>query len=159
MAWVIGIGIFLFLLFAFPRAVVGLIALCGVGIGGFFLWNKIETDERNRLRTAVTVKVTHDLERCSTEYPLLVRIDNGSKNAVEKVSFGIEGKRAGYSDPLYDSGYQGYSSDKILASGEGWSNCWTLPRQAYGASEQGIALHLPETLVWTVKNPNPVFQN
>jgi hypothetical protein len=54
MAWVIGIGIFLFLLFAFPRAVVGLIALCGVGIGGFFLWNKIETDERNRLRTAVT---------------------------------------------------------------------------------------------------------
>ena len=158
MAWVIGIGIFLFLLFAFPRAVVGLIALCGVGIGGFFLWNKIETDERNRLRASVTVTVTHDLERCSLEYPLLVRIHNGSENAVEKVSFGIEGNRAGYSDPLYDSGYLGYSSDKIIAGGEGWTSCWTLPRQAYGTSEQRIALYPPETLVWTVTGSSPVFE-
>ena len=116
MAWVIGIGIFLFLLFVFPRAMVGLIVLCGVGIGGFLLWDKIKTDERARLRASVTVTVTHDLERCSPEHPLFVQIHNGSEGTIEKVSFGIEGNRAGYSDPLYDSsgsGYQSYSSDKI----------------------------------------------
>jgi hypothetical protein len=159
MAWVIGIGIFLFLLFAFPRAMVGLIVLCGVGIGGFLLWDKIKTDERARLRAAVTVTVTHNIERCSPEYPLFIRIQNGSEDTVEKVSFGIEGNRAGYSDPLYDSGYQGYSSDKIIASGEGWANCWTLPRTAYGTSEQRLALYLPETLVWTVKNSSPTFRS
>jgi len=85
---------------------VGLIVLFGVGIGGFLLWDQIESDKRIRLRAAVTATVSHDLERCSPEYPLLARILNGSKNVVEKVSFGIEGNLAGYSDPLYDSGYQ-----------------------------------------------------
>jgi hypothetical protein len=159
MAWVIGIGIFLFLLFAFPRAIVGLIVLCGVIIGGALLWDKIKTDERARLRAAVTVTVAHDLEQCSPEYPLFVRINNGSENTVEKVSFGVDGNRAGYSDPIYESDYQGYSSDKIIARGDSWSTCWTLPRTAYGTSEQMLALHLPETLVWTVKNISPRFNN
>ena len=159
MAWVIGIGIFLFLLFAFPRAMVGLIVLCAVVIGGFLLWDNIKTDARARLRAAVTVTISHDLELCSPEYPLFIRIHNGSEDTVEKVSFGIVGNRAGYSDPLYDSGYLGYSSDKIIASGEGWASCWTLPRTAYGTSEQRLALYLPETLVWTVKNSSPTFRS
>ena len=47
--WIIGIGVFLLLLFAFPRPMLGLIVLCGVGIGGLFLSNKIKTEERTRL--------------------------------------------------------------------------------------------------------------
>lgn len=157
MAWVIGIGIFLFLLFAFPRAMLGLIALCGLGIGGFLLWTKLDSDKRARETAAISITVTYDLERCSPEYPLFVGIVNASDNTLEAVSFGIEGHRTGYSEPLYDSGYLGYSSDRIIASGDGWANCWTLPRQAYGAAEQSIALNPPSTLVWTAKNPSPRF--
>ena len=55
MAWVIGIGIFLFLLFAFPRAMGGLIVLCGLAIGGFLLWEKLERDNRARERAAISI--------------------------------------------------------------------------------------------------------
>jgi len=158
MAWVIGIGIFLFLLFVFPRAMVGLIILCGVVIGGWLLWDKIKSEERARKRSAVSITVTHDLEMCSPEHPLLVRILNGADDTVEKVKFGIEGRRAGYSDPLYDS-FRGYSSDRIIASGAEWASCWALPQKDYGVSEQRIALNPPETLVWTVRNISPIFRN
>jgi len=159
MAWVVGIGIFFFLLFVFPRAVIGLIVLCGVVIGGYILWTEMENDERARKRATISITVTHDLERCSSDYPLFVRILNSSDDTVERVSFGIEGHRAGYSDPLYNSGYLGYSSDRIISSGDGWANCWTLPRQEFGASEKRIALNPPETLVWTVKNAYPTFRD
>ena len=162
MAWVIGIGIFLFLLFAFPRPVVGLIVglvvLCGVVIGGFSLWEKIKNDERAQKYAAVSVTVTRDLERCSPEYPLLVHIVNGSEDTVAKISFDILGHLAGYSDPLYDSGYGYYSSDRIIASGSEWTNCWPLPQQASGASEQRIALNPPESLIWSVKTKRPTFR-
>lgn len=51
MAWVIGIGIFLFLLFAFPWAMVGLIVLCGVGISGFLMVIRYFTVEDRRHAT------------------------------------------------------------------------------------------------------------
>ncbi|NGQ93451.1 hypothetical protein G5V65_21500 [Rhodobacter sp. HX-7-19] len=58
MAWVIGIGIFLFLLFAFPRAMGGLIVLCGLAIGGFLLWQKLESGNRARERAAISITPT-----------------------------------------------------------------------------------------------------
>ena len=60
MAWVVGIGIFFFLLFVFPRAVIGLIVLCGVVIGGYILWTEMENDERARKRATISITVTHD---------------------------------------------------------------------------------------------------
>ena len=158
MAWVVGIGIFLFLLFAFPRSMGALIVLCGLAIGGFLLWQKLEIDNRARERAAISITVSYDLERCSSDFPLFIEIVNGSDRTLEAVSFGIEGRRTGYSEPLYDSGYLGYSSDRIIASNDGWANCWTLPRQAYGASDQIIALNPPDTLTWSAKNPSPRFR-
>lgn len=158
MAWVIGIGIFLFLFFTFPRAMGGLIALCGLAIGGFLLWIKLENDNRARERASISITASYDLERCSSDFPLLIGIVNGSDKMLEAVSFGVEGYRAGYSDPLYDSGYLGYSSDRIIASNDGWTNCWTLPRQAYGVSDQIIATNPPDTLSWSAKNPSPRFR-
>jgi len=102
--------------------------------------------------------VSYDLERCSSDFPLFIGIVNGSDRTLEAVSFGIEGHRTGYSEPLYDSGYLGYSSDRIIASNDGWANCWTLPRQAYGASDQIIAMNPPDTLTWSAKNPSPRFR-
>lgn len=82
-------------------------------------------------RQGNSVVGVYDLEKCSAEYPLWVGILNESDDTVEKFSFSIEGHLEGYSDPLYDSGYSGYSSDRIIPSGEGITACWTLPRQAY----------------------------
>lgn len=158
MAWVIGIGIFLFLLFSFPRAMGGLIAICGLAIGGFFLWGKLEGDRIAREIAAISITVTYDLGRCSPEYPLFVAILNGSNRTLEKVSFELEGHRSGYSEPLYGRSYSSYSSDRIIASGDGWASCWALPEQAYGATAQVISLNPPGTLVWTANNPLPRFR-
>lgn len=157
MAWVVGIGVFLFLLFAFPRAMGGLIVLCGLVIGGFLLWEKLERDNRARESAAISIIVSYDLERCSSDFPLFVGVVNGSDRTLEAVSFGIEGHRTGFSRAVYDSGYLGYSSDRIVSSGDGWGNCWSLPRQAYDVSEQTLSLNPPSTLTWSAKNVSPTF--
>ena len=158
MAWAIGIGLFLFLLLVFPRRTMGLTALCGVALGGFLLWTKMKNDERDRKRATIVVTVVHDLEQCSPEVPLFVQISNHSDDTVEKVSFAFKGYRSGYSKPVYDSGYSGYSSDRIIKGGDDWGSCWPLPRKAHGTSQQGIASTPPETLVWTVTNISPIFR-
>jgi hypothetical protein len=159
LAWVIGIGGALFLLFRFPRPslifIVVLVAI-GVAVGGFFY---VQGQLAKSKAAKVTGKIFYDLEKCSSEYPLWVGILNESDDTVEKFSFTIKGHLEGYSDPLYDSGYAGNSSDRIVASGEGVTACWTLPREAYGASEERIAVNPPETLVWTVENIRPTFRN
>lgn len=159
LAWVVGIVGALFLLFRFPRPsliFVGVVVAIGATVGGYFY---VQDQLAKRKTVKVTGTIAYDLERCSSEYPLFIGIVNRSDDTVEKVSFSIEGRREGYSDPLYDSGYSGYSSDRIIAGGDGWGNCWTLPRQAYGASEQRITLNPPETLVWTLDNMRPTFRN
>ena len=69
MAWVIGIAVFLLLLFLFPRAMGGLILVCGIAIGGWLLSDKLEHDKRARERAAVSLTVTHDIERCQHTQP------------------------------------------------------------------------------------------
>jgi len=159
LAWVTGIVGALFLLFRFPRPsliFVGVVVAIGAAVGGYFY---VQDQLAKRKTAKVTGKIFYDLEKCSSEHPLWIGILNESDDTVEKFSFTIEGHLEEYSDPLYDSGYSGYSSDRIIASGEGVTACWTLPRQAYGASEQRIALNPPETLVWTMKNMRPTFRN
>jgi len=158
LAWVIGIVGALFLLFRFPRPsliFVGVVITIGAAVVGY---SQVQAELTTRKAAKVTGTIAYDLERCSSEFPLFIGIVNLSDDTVEKVSFSLEGRREGYSNPLYDSGYLGYSSDRIITSGEGWGNCWTLPRQATGVSNQTIALNPPETLVWTVQKIRPTFQ-
>lgn len=159
LAWVVGIGGALYLLFRFPRPsliFIGVMVAIGAAVGGFFY---AQDQLVKRKAAKVTGQIFYDLEKCSAEYPLWIGILNESDDTVEKFAFSIEGHLEGYSDPLYDSGYSGYSSDRIVPSGEGITACWTLPRQAYGASEQRVSLNPPETLVWTIKNMRPTFRD
>jgi hypothetical protein len=159
LAWVIGIIGALFLLFRFPRPgliFVGAVISISAAVGGYFY---VQDQLTKQNAAKVTGKIFYDLEKCSSEYPLWIGILNGSDDAVEKFSFSVEGHLEGYSNPLYESGYSGYSSDRIIASGDGVTTCWALPRQAYGASEQRIALNRPKTLVWSMKNIRPTFRN
>ena len=157
LAWVIGIGGALYLLFRFPRAsliFIGVLTAIGLGVAGFAY---VKNQLAERKAAMVEGTITYDTERCSSDYPLFIGMVNGSDDTVERVSFGVEGRREGFSDPLFNSGYRSYSTDRILASGEGWGNCWTLPAQAYGVSKQTITQNPPSTLVWTLKNIRPVF--
>ena len=159
LAWVIGIVGTLFLLFRYPRPsliFVGVVITIGAAVVGY---SQVQAELTTRKAAKVRGKIFYDLEKCSPERPLWIGILNETDDTVEKFSFSIEGHLEGYSDPLYDSGYSGYSSDRIIASGDGVTNCWTLPRQAYGASEQRITLNPPETLVWTMTNIRPTFRN
>jgi hypothetical protein len=159
LAWVVGIGGALYLLFRFPRPsliFIGVVVAIGAAMVGF----PYAQDQLSKRKAAkVMGKVFYDLEKCSVEYPLWIEIINKSDDTVEKFSFTIEGHIEGYSNPLYDSGYSGYSDDRIIPSGFSAANCWHPPRQAYGASEQRVALNPPETLVWTMKDIRPTFRD
>lgn len=155
LAWVVGIGGAFYLLFRFPRPsliFIGAVVVVGVAVGGFFYAQDYMV---SRKAEKVSGKISYDLEKCSDDHPLWIGVLNESNDTVEKFSFTIEGHLEGYSDPLYSSGY---SSDRIIPSGKAVTACWTLPRQAYGASEQRVSLNPPDTLVWTVKSIRPTFR-
>lgn len=159
-AWVLGVLGALFLLFRFPRPsliFIGIVVGISAAVGGF-LYVQNQLAERKAAKVIGTID--YDLDRCNSEFPLFVGIVNRSGDTVERISFRIEGHRKGYSDALYNSGYSdGYSTDRIIPDGEGWGNCWRVPRRAYGADERLFAKSPPESLVWSVKNIRPTFQD
>ena len=161
MAWVIGIGVFLFalyLLFSYPKAVGGFLLVCAIVIVGVVAWNNNQDKKRLAKRQSVQITIGHNLVLCGADDPLFVNIFNGSDDTLEKVSFDIRGRLQGHSEPLYKGGYPRHSSDKIIASGEQWSSCWPIPKTAYGASEKRLASNPPETLFWQVTSISPTFE-
>lgn len=131
-------------------ALIGMIVI-GASVGGYIYLPDLLAKQQ---AAKVTGTVAYDLTACSSEYPLLVEITNGSSGVVTWVSFNIEGHREGYSTPLYKSGFRGYSSDKIISSGYIGSNCWRLPPVYSGRS---IESHPPENLIWKIENIYPEF--
>jgi len=73
MVWVVGIGVFLFLLFAFPRPMMGLIALCGLAVGGFLLFTKIENQNRARERASISITISYDFGSVRAGVPVVRR--------------------------------------------------------------------------------------
>jgi len=155
MAWVLGIGIGLFLLFSFPRATLGLVAVLAASLSGFLLWTKLENDAHARERASILVTVEHDVAWCSDTHPLAISISNGSERTLERVTFRVEGHRKGYSTPLYEG--SNYVSDRIIPPGKNWGSCWTAPQAAYAAPQDVLNVNLPVTLVWTAKVSFPTF--
>lgn len=157
MAWVVGIGIFVILLFAYPKKtmiLVGvLLALAAAGGGLFFLDNYLD----QRKKDAVQVVVFFDLEKCSEEYPLFIGIVNGSGSTVEKVSFTVEGKREGYSDTIYRSGYADYETDKIIKDGDSIGTCWRIPPLVYGTPTTYKDRFPAKDIVWSITSVYPRF--
>ena len=158
MAWIVGIGISLLLLFMFPRAVGAVLLLIALLAGGLFLWIKVDGDRAARRREAISVVVSHDTVKCSEKYPLFIVIYNSSKDTINSVRFDVEAHRSDFSSPLYRSGYHEYSSDRIIPGMEGWGSCWSLPRRVSGVSDELISKHPPGGLSWTATNVSPQFQ-
>lgn len=158
MVWVVGIGIFLLLLFMFPRFTLGLIAIIGVTI--FILFERANTNNRQAAERRALVGVTagYDASRCSIDYPILVSIMNRSPQTVVSTSFTLKGYASGHSDAIYDSGYGSYRDDRIIEPGGGWSICWSVPRRSYNVSEERAAAYPPSSMIWRVDDVSPAFQ-
>ena len=136
-------------------ALIGLIVI-GASVGGYIYLPDLLAKQK---AAKVTGTVAYDLEKCSSEYPLLIEITNESSDTVIYFEFKIEGRREGYSIPLYRSDAHDYSSDRIIANGNISGACWSLPRVNRGSSVENYDLHPPETLIWTVERIYPQFQN
>lgn len=159
MAWVIGIGIFLALLIFFPKVVIPILVLAAIGIAGFFYNDHLAQKAREQKREAVKLTVARNPAACSEKFPLLVTIRNGSDDTVNKISFSVQGFRPGHSDPIYDSGFRNYSTDKIIRQGELSYACWAIPAVSYKISEEQAAAFPPETLIWSISGAYPDFAN
>lgn len=145
MAWVIGIGVGLFLLFVFPRqmgALILFLLLAAAGIGGWlYLHDQKLAEERRQKEEKITLSAAYDINRCSIEFPILITIRNGYTETIKNMTFELGGYRHGYSSPIYREPF--YKSDRIIAPGETYTACWTKPPLDYGAQEIS-----PEGLTW-----------
>ena len=162
-AWVLGIGIFTGLLLAFPKRmgllIVILVILATVITGAIYGYEAFTSYQREHEVSKIKVFVQHDPDRCSAEYPLLIGLVNRTDNTIIKTRFSISGFREGHSEAIYETGYNDYSTDRIIPPGEGSWACWRIPERAYNTSDDLIKRHLPENLVWTVTDVRPVFKN
>lgn len=154
MAWVIGIGVVLFLLFAFPKqmgAVLLLLLAVGGGVLGWIFYSDSQRlEEYKRIKESVSMSATFDAVRCSTEFPIIIKINNRHTETLISVSFGISGFREGYSAPVYKASY--LTSDRIISPGQSYETCWAVPSLVYGA-----AAAQPETLNWKAESLSPTF--
>jgi hypothetical protein len=158
MAWVIGIGVFLLLLFAFPRAMLSLVAILVIIIGSWFAWTYAQ-DQRRQADVALTkVLAVYDQGRCPADFPLLVKITNESGKTLERVSFSLKAFREGYSSPLYESGFRNYVTDRIIPPQSEWQTCWSVPQPSYSASTESIAANPLNTLEWRSDSILPIFE-
>lgn len=137
MAWIVGIGVGLFLLFAFPRqmgVVILFLVLAAAGIAGWiYLHDQQQAEERRQREESITLSAAYGAGGCAGEFPILINIRNNYTQTIESLTFELGGYREGYSSPVYEG--SSYTSDRIIAPGQTYTACWTQPPLDYGAQE------------------------
>ena len=99
---------------------------------------------------SVEISVSYDSSKCSEEYPLFVTIKNIGDRTVRSVFYNIAGYRKGYSTNVLETLYgRRYSSDKILKSGESYTQCVKIFLQTQYASID------PKTLEYNAYSVSP----
>ena len=153
MVWVIGIGIALFLLFAFPRQAFGLIAVL-VAIGCIVIGHLYWVDEQEKAKTAlVRTTATYNPTFCTdARWPIQIEISNGSNQSIDEVTFYLSAFKTGYSSAQY-GGY--LTSDRIIAPRTTFTNCWSLNDYSWTAEPKIASFYNWEaktsSVRWTVK--------
>lgn len=153
MAWVVGIGIFIFLLCAFPRQI-GAIILVIVGIITLF-WVYSEHNNRQKENAIKKINLFASIQSalCSDPiYPISVRFFNGTSKTINSISFTISAKREGFSSTIY-SRY--LNSDKILPANTEYSACWSI--SDYDLKYGEIKNYPLESLTWSATANNVIF--
>ena len=148
LAWVIGVGIALLLLFRFPREMlifVGFILLCGLGAWGYFYRENSlrETDQQSVVIVASLGNGCSD-----AEYPLSVVFQNHNKKRLMDVSFFLEGREPQHSKPVYT---KYITWDGITDPGQSSSACWSI-------DQSSLNDRIPAALEWSGKVSSVTFE-
>lgn len=159
MAWVIGIGIYVFLLIIRPKITLiisgALIAIAGI----WAALDQLDSYLTAKKRESVIVDVTYAPNKCTAEHPLLINVKNNSGSRVNSISFYVEGRRKGHSYTIYTSGYPGYKSDVIMETGWATSTCWSAPDLKWGTPENYKELYPLKETVWSTSDIYPMFSD
>jgi len=124
MAWVVGIGVALFLLFAFPRQV-GLLILLVVA-AGVVLWAVLAVQANNQAqqRASLVAAIGAGTPTCNdSTHPLMVSFDNETGKVVTLVRFRVAGHYPGHSTDVV-SDY--LSWDQIMQPRSLNTACWAI---------------------------------
>ncbi len=144
MIWIVGIGVFCFLLFMFPKKVILLIlgiGAIGALLVGYFQFQ--EWQERTR-RAKVEVEASFDPKICSDpKYPILILVYSRSTETLESMGMSLEAFKDGYSSEQYSSYI---SSDKIIKPNEHYATCWSLSDYSWRTENK-----IPLGLEWKVQ--------
>jgi hypothetical protein len=155
MVWVVGIGIGLLLLFAFPRQMGAVILFLVVGAGVLFgfIYNAEQqrAEEHRKKIESITISAAYD-PGCEAAFPILISIRNGYTQTIQTLTFELGGYREGYSSPVYRG--LSYKSDRIITPGQTYTACWTQPGLDYGAQEAPAA-----SLTWRASYSYATFSN
>src|SRR5688572_25094326 len=98
-------------------------------------------------RQAVAVELLTTSDRCPSEFPLLIKIYNGSSKTLNEIEWHIAAYRPGYSTDLSQSGFRKYSSDKIIQRGDWFEFCYGYPKIPSDIN--------PKTLIYKVQYTSP----
>lgn len=104
----------------------GLIALIAVCVGGYsaLQWY---FHSRHVDKIAAVARIDRDLCK-RPDYPVFVAFSNKSGRTIDHVSFSLQAKVRGRSSNIAD--YHSYSSDTIIKPGEGFGQCYRLPKMS-----------------------------
>ena len=165
MIWAATIAI-IALLFIYPKQTGVLLFVLLIGIGIIALIDYLVLGQKEKEQELVSVAVSYDPSSCGKDSPISFKIKNGSKKIVNKVSWNIIATAKGSSSNIVDyesfPNYQGeystghhsesstpYSTNKSLAPGELFSECYKAPLIREG--------FLPKNIFWKVSNKYSEF--
>src|SRR5688572_22288163 len=103
--------------------------------------------KEKRENAGVEISVRYDVSTCSPYSPLLVTYRNGSQRTIQKIDFEIGGFVRGHSNVVLRGDYD---SDKIIPSGETWTDCWSAPGKNYSVTEEQAAALAPASAEWRI---------
>ncbi len=87
--WIAAAAVAAFLLVAFYRYVLAILAVLVVVAVWLFVQRDLEKDEKQRASATVNIMASFSVEACLKDRPLLVRIRNDGPRPVEKVTWHI----------------------------------------------------------------------
>lgn len=149
MAWIIGIGIALFLFFSFPRQMLALVGILILGGGTIWFFvdqsNRRKAEAREKELAQIVMRASGSKTVCTDpRYPVMVEVTNRSPNrTLLSVNFSLSAYKPGYSSSVMNA--YSLTNDRILGPGETHIGCWSISE--YQRPPEG---YNHETLQWEV---------
>lgn len=147
MEWIAAALLAIFLLWRFPRVtikVLGVLFTLALFVGvAWSIYLFIDSQARDFEKSKISITVELDV-KCSTAWPLYVRVHNGNNFSLDSVSFTISAKIPGRSSIVY---HEHETSDLITPPGKTASTCYGIP--SHKLVDGKIQGWLPKDLMWS----------